>query len=114
MPNKSWIEEQKEVSGLFSGKGQGNDADRMLEYSETNRWLKGNQGQMIIAIRMMAKTIIPDGIKNNCLTDLCDMVEKAQLCADAESRKNFMKVAIEQWQAKLASMRRRNMEAMTQ
>ena len=108
-PEDNWIDEQKK-NRQFRGGGKGNDADRMLEYSETNRWLKGNQGQMIISIRMMANTL-----NAPCLFELCDMVEKAQLCADAESRKNFMKVAIEQWQAKLAALRRmRNLDTMTQ
>jgi hypothetical protein len=108
MPNQNWISEQKETRGLFSGKGLGNDADRMLEKSDINRWLKGRQPQLIITVRMLSKVL-----NAPCLGELCDMVESSQMVMDQDSRNKFMKVAIEQWQAKLAALRHKSLEVLT-
>lgn len=100
MGEETWIEQQKK-NKLFRGSGKGNDADRMLEISDTNRITNRNQAQAIIAGRTM--DII---LGFNCLDELCDMVELAQLVMDAQSRKDFMRVAIEQWQGKIQASKK--------
>lgn len=91
----TWIEEQK-ANRMFRHSGRGNDADRMLEHGDTNKITNRHQAQCVVAGRVMNDVL---GI--TCLAELCDMVEKAQMVIDAQSRKDFMKVAIEQWQGKL-------------
>lgn len=108
MANQNWIAEQKEARGLFSGKGLGNDADRLLEYGKTNRVTYARQSKLVIGVRLMADTM---GVK--CLNELADYVELAQMCVDAESRHNFMKVAIEQWQGKLANLKHKTIDILT-
>lgn len=98
MPNNmTWIEEQKK-NRLFRGSGHGSDAAKMLEISQTNRIINTAQARKLIAARYLSKTL-----KIKSIDYLCDLVEAAQLCVDAQSRQDFMKVAIEQWQGKLAS-----------
>lgn len=96
--NKTWIEEQKAQQSLFRGPGHYGDADKLLEKSPANRFITVTQGKLIITARVLGQNL---GI--NCLGELADAVEYAQLCVDKDSRKDFMKVAIEQWQGKLAN-----------
>jgi hypothetical protein len=95
MSDKTWIEEQKE-NPLFRGIGHGGDAQRMLEKSDTNRYVNKRMAKMIIAARYLGGLL---GV--SCYDDLADMVESGQLCVDGRSRADFMKVAIEQWQGKI-------------
>ena len=97
MSDKTWIQEQKD-NRLFRGSGQGGDAIKMLEISPTNRNISAVQGRKLTAARY-----INDLLGITAIDDLCDLVEEAQLCVDAESRQNFMKVAIEQWQGKMSN-----------
>lgn len=101
-----WIDEQKK-NKLFRGGGSGGDAARMLEISPTNRDLSAEQARELTAARY-----INDLLCINALADLCDMIEAAQLCVDGKSRENFMKVAIEQWQGKVAAGRKFSVESL--
>lgn len=104
MSEKRWIDEQKE-NRLFMGSGQGGDAAKMLEISPTNRILSPKQARKVTAARY-----INDLLGITCISKLCDMVEAAQLCTDEKSRVEFMKVAIEQWQGKIANAKRITLE----
>lgn len=106
MSEKTWIQEQKE-NKLFRGSGHGSDASRMLEISPTNRILSASQGRKFTSARYLNDLL---GI--TAIADLCDMLETAQLCVDAESRQNYMKVAIEQWQGKVAAGRKFSVESL--
>lgn len=97
MSEERWIDEQKK-NRLFRGSGQGGDAIKMLEISPTNRILSPTQAKKLTAARF-----INDVLGITCISKLCDMVEAAQLCTDEKSRVEFMKVAIEQWQGKVAA-----------
>lgn len=105
MSEKTWIEEQKALRGIFRGGGRGNDADRMLEKSPANRSLTARQNKLIITCRTLDVVM-----GTTCMSELCDYVEYAQLVTDAQSRKDFMRVAIEQWQAKLATAKKKAVE----
>jgi len=106
MSEKTWIQEQKE-NRLFRGSGKGGDAIKMLEISPTNRIISPVQGRKLTAARYINKLL---GI--TCINELCDLVEAAQLCVDAKSRSDFMKVAIEQWQGKVAAGRKFSVESL--
>lgn len=95
MANETWIEEQKK-NKLFRSGGRGNDADRMLEIGKVNKDANRDQSMRIITARHIA-----DCLGLPCLTALADSVEVAQLIQDRQSRQEFMKVAIEQFQGKL-------------
>lgn len=99
MAEQNWIEEQKKMR-LFAGASSSSDALRMLEKSETNRYISSRQAQKLITARYLGKIY---GV--TCYDELCDMVESAELCVDGRSRDNYMKVAIEQWQGKLAALK---------
>lgn len=106
MAERTWIEEQKEIQGMFNPAG-GGDAERMLEISDTNRYMFVKGAKLIVAGRFMAKQM---GLR--CLNEICDLTEKAQLITDGRSRADFMKVAIEQWQGKLANSGRNKLEVI--
>lgn len=106
MSEATWIEQQKQ-NRLFRSGGQHSDAARMLEHSPTNRVLSVRQARIIPATRYIGQLM---DIK--CLGELCDMIEMAQMCVDAGSRKDFMKVAIEQWQGKVAAGRKFSVESL--
>jgi len=99
MSDRTWIEEQKE-NRLFRGVGGGGDAQKMIEKTPTNRYVSKRMGQQIVAAKFLGKLL-----NVSCYDELCDLVEAAQLCVDGRSREDFMKVAIEQWQGKIASMK---------
>jgi hypothetical protein len=107
MGEERWIDEQKK-NHMFGGAGQTKDADRMLEYEKTNRVTYARQSKLVIGVRLMA-----DCTGNKCLNELADYVELAQMNIEAESRKNFMKVAIEQWQGKLANLKHKTIDILT-
>lgn len=104
MSDKTWIEEQK-ANRLFRGGGNGGDAHRMLEHSETNRILNKSQAKKFTSARM-----IGDVLGIDALDKFCTMLEKSQMCVGAETRQNFMKVAIEQWQGKLSHNKKITLE----
>lgn len=107
MSEKTWIEEQK-ANRLFRGSGGGNDADRMLEFGYINKASDRDQSMKVITARILNITL---GIA--CLGELADEVEKAQMIQDATARQDFMKVAIEQWQGKIAAAKNKFIEAVT-
>lgn len=98
---QTWIEEQKK-NRLFRGGGTSGDAYEMLKHSPTNRYLGKTQAKRITAARFIG---IAYGIP--ALVVLADMVEQAQMCVDGQSRRDYMKVAIEQWQGKIAATKAR-------
>ena len=104
--NKTWIQEQRD-NRLFRGGGKGSDASRLLEWSKTNRILGVNQARKITSARY-----INDMLGITAISEFCDMIEQAQLCVDGQSRTQFMKVAIEQWQGKVQAGRKFSIESM--
>lgn len=104
MGEETWIEEQKK-NPLFKGSGSGGDAARMLELSPTNRNISARQGRKLAGARYINGLL---GI--TALEDLCLLIEQTQLCVDARSRADYMKVAIEQWQGKLSSNKKFTLE----
>jgi len=102
-----WIEEQKK-NVLFRQKASGGDASRMLEISPTNRYINSSQAKRLTSARYIGELL---GVK--CYNELADLVEKAELCVDGRSRADYMKVAIEQWQGKISSLKSKiNLEAL--
>lgn len=101
MSEKNWIEEQEE-NDLFMGGDRSGDADRMLEKSEVNRIISSEQSVLLTINRSLAR------INHNCefINRICDEVEYSQLVCDGQSRQDFMRVAIEQFQAKLANLKK--------
>lgn len=108
MSEKTFIEEQRAQRGMFRGHGHGNDADRLLEISPTNRNINAFQGKALITVRLLGEVLGSDFLK----TELPGAVELAQLCINKDSRVDFMKVAIEQWQGKLANVKQKTVEAL--
>lgn len=104
MSENKWIEEQKQ-NKLFSGGGQGSDAKVLLEHSMTNRVISVRQARKFTSARYLGKIL---GV--SCYSELCDMLEQAQMCVDSQSRLDYMKVAIEQWQGKLSNLKKITME----
>lgn len=104
MSEKTWIEEQKS-NRMFRGSGQGGDAIKMLEISPTNRIISGGQGRKLTGARYINQFL---GI--TAIGDLCNLIEETQLCVDGRSRQEYMKVAIEQWQGKIASNKKLSLE----
>jgi len=104
----NWIEEQKEIDGFFSGRGRTSDADKLLEKSPGNRNIDKRQGKLFILGRSMGESL---GI--SCLAELCDDAEYAQMCIEKDSRKDFMKVAIEQFYGKLQASKSKLGEALS-
>lgn len=102
----TWIEDQKK-NRLFRGGGSGSDAHAMLEISKTNRIISADQARKFTAARFLSSML-----GTTVISDLVDMLECAQLCVDAKSRADYMKVAIEQWQGKLASAKRNMQDAL--
>jgi len=103
-----WIEEQKK-NQLYRGHGQGSDASRMLDISATNRYINIIQAKRLTSVRFLGKLL---GVQ--CLDELADLVENAELCVEGRSRNDYMKVAIEQWQGKLSNMKSKfSLEALT-
>lgn len=96
---QTWIEQQKN-NRLFRGGGRGSDAERMLEHGETNRQLSVGMARKVTGARYIGRII---GV--SCYAELAGMVEKAQMCVDARTRQDFMKVAIEQWQGKVQALK---------
>ena len=98
MSEKTWIEEAEDNHMFMGGEASG-DAARMLEISPTNRDISAGQNILLIVNRGLASVNHDSGY----MLQLCSDVELAQLVTDGQSRKDFMRVAIEQWQGKLAN-----------
>lgn len=101
MTEKMWIE-QAEENHMFSGGEKTGDADRLLELNRTNRIVSAEQTVLLTINRALARINHDSAFLN----DLCLEVEQSQLVCDGQSRDQFMKVAIEQYQAKLANAKR--------
>jgi len=99
MSEQTWIEQQKQ-NRLFRGSSQNSDARAMIEISPTNRYINPVQARKLTSARYIGALY---GLE--CYSELCDMVEAAQLCIDGRSRSDYMKVAIEQWQGKMDKMK---------
>jgi hypothetical protein len=103
--NENWVSEQEQAV-LFDRTDGGGEAIKLLEKNETNRdILNSQQGKMLI----IARTVGNLGF--SYMKDLCDEVEKVQMSVENGARKDFMKVAIEQWQGKLNTAKN-NLKAM--
>lgn len=109
MSDKTWIEEQKDIDGLFTGGSHRSDADKMFEISRTNRNIDKNMGRLLIVARTVGRNL---GV--NILHDLANEVELAQLTINKDSRKDFLRIAIEQWQGKLQANKTRFKNAVDQ
>lgn len=101
MSEDNWIDEQ-EKNDLFMGGERSGDADRMLEKSPANRLISSEQSVLLTINRALARV----NHDSEFINQICDDVEYSQLACDGKARDDFMKVAIEQFQAKLANMRR--------
>ncbi len=104
--HEQWIADQKK-NKMFRGGGRGNDADRMLEYGHINKISNKDQQTKIIAARILNKSL-----KIKVLGEIADMVEKAQMVIDGQARGDFSKVAIQQWQGKVAASKNKISEAI--
>jgi hypothetical protein len=103
--NDNWITEQEQAL-MFDRTDAGGEAIKLLEKNETNRdVLNSHQGKLLI----IARTI--GGLGFSYMNDLADAVEKTQMSVENQARRDFMKVAIEQWQGKLQTAKN-NLKAM--
>lgn len=110
MSEETWIDEAEKDELLRVGESS-NDPMQLLKIWATNRDVFADQGRLLIACRLQR-----DASGFDIYGLLADRVEETQLVVDAQSRKDFMKVAIEQWQGKLANLKARilnNMENLT-
>ena len=95
--NENWITEQEQAL-MFDRADNTGEAHKLLEISQTNRdIISPEQGRLLIRARFMAS------LGFSFYGDICDAVEKTQMNIDNQARRDYMKVAIEQWQGKLQS-----------
>lgn len=105
--HQNWIDE-REAARLFKpGDGGKPDASALIEHSKTNRDITAEQGQLFTIARFLGKSY---GI--NFYIELADELETVQQSVDDTARHDYMKVAIEQFQGKLANFKK-NIEALT-
>jgi len=103
--NDNWITEQEQAL-MFDRSDGGGEAIKLLEKSETNRdILNAQQGKLLLIARLAGASGF------SYLTDLAGDVEKIQMSVENQARRDFMKVAIEQWQGKLQNAKN-NLKAM--
>lgn len=103
--NENWITEQEQAV-MFDRSDSGGEAIKLLEKNSTNRdVLNSQQGKLLIIARMAGS------LGFSYMNDLADDVEKTQMSVENGARKDFMKVAIEQWQGKLQTTKN-NIKAM--
>jgi hypothetical protein len=101
MDKAEWIKTQEEHH-LFSHDGDSSDADALLEHGITNRDIATpHQGRLLNVARIMSSAT---GVR--FYSDLADAVERCQMNVDNQARRDYMKVAIEQWQGKLANAKK--------
>ncbi len=93
--NENWIAEQEQAL-MFDRSDGGGDPIKLLEKYDTNRdILDGKQGKLLTIARVLSS------LGYSYLEDLADEVEKTQMSINNQARRDFMKVAIEQWQGKI-------------
>jgi hypothetical protein len=103
--NENWITEQEQAL-MFDRTDGGGEAIKLLEKNETNRdILNSQQGKLLIIARMVG------GLGFSYMNELANEVEKTQMSVENQARRDFMKVAIEQWQGKLNTAKN-NLKAM--
>jgi len=103
--NENWITEQEQAL-MFDRTDGGGEAIKLLEKNETNRdVLNSQQGRLLIIARMVG------GLGFSYMNDLANEVEKTQMSVENQARRDYMKVAIEQWQGKLNTAKN-NLKAM--
>lgn len=105
--NQDWIAEREDVWLFKRGEGGKTDAQALLEHSKTNRDISTEQGQLFSISRFFGRVH-----KISFYTDAPDELEMVQQNVDDTGRHDYMKVAIEQWQGKLANAKK-NVEALT-
>lgn len=92
-----WIDEQKK-NKLFRGGLSTSPENKMLEMGRINRDLDARQAVLAMTLRMSAQAFgisYPDYV--------AEEMEAGQLVVDAQSRQDFMKVAIERFQGFMAN-----------
>jgi hypothetical protein len=104
---QDWITEREQMWLFQRGDGGKTDAQALLEHSKTNRDITTEQGQLFSISRFFGKV---HGI--GFYNDAPDELETVQQNVDDTGRHDYMKVAIEQWQGKLANAKK-NVEALT-
>ncbi len=98
MSEENWIAEREKIA-LFRPDGvENSDAKSLLEISPTNRDLTVNQGRLFTISRVLAQVT---GI--DIYYELPNELEKVQANIEDTARHDYMKVAIEQFQGKLAN-----------
>lgn len=98
MPQENWIAEREQIALFRPGDDAASDAIRLLEHSQTNRDISAKQGQLFTISRQL---FLATGIEIYNLLPI--ELEKVQASVDDTARHDYMKVAIEQWQGKLAN-----------
>ena len=127
MPDiEKWKQEQ-ENDMMFRAFGNTTEAMKLLEKSPTNRDITEEQGALLaigrqwdaVFFRKYPADLAIEGIydpararaaNEGMYGRLCDETELAQMSAGNQARKDYMKFGIEQWQGKLANMKRRAIE----
>ena len=104
---ENWISEREKIR-LFKPGDDSSDAIKLLEHGKTNRDITQPQGKLFTISRMVSR-VTGFSIYN----DMPDELEKVQANIDDVARHDFMKVAIEQWQGKVASNKSKTVEALT-
>ena len=104
---QDWITAREEARMFQPGAGTPPESSALLEHSPTNRDITSEQGQLFSISRYFGKAF---GL--NFYKDFPDELEQVQASVDDKARHDYMKVAIEQWQGKLASAKK-NVEALT-
>jgi hypothetical protein len=103
----NWIAEREKIR-LFKPGEDTSDAVRLLEHSPTNRDITQPQGKLFSISRILSRVT---GM--SIYSDMPDELEKVQASIDDMARHDYMKVAIEQWQGKIASSKSKTVEALT-
>jgi hypothetical protein len=99
MGNKeNWIAEREEIALFRPDIGDASDAKALLEHSPTNRDITVKQSKLFTISRQL---FISTGIELYNILPI--ELEKVQASVDNNARHDYMKVAIEQWQGKLAN-----------
>lgn len=99
MGNKeNWIAEREEIALFRPDGGDNSDAKALLEHSPTNRDMTVRQGKLFTISRFLF-----EATKIQLYDTLPAELEKVQASVDDNARHDYMKVAIEQWQGKLAN-----------
>ena len=106
--HQNWIEEREQIALFQPDGGDSSDAQALLEHSPTNRDITVKQGKLFTISRMLAAAADLE-IYDTLPAEL----EQVQASVDDVARHDYMKVAIEQMQGKLANNKAKNVEALT-